>query len=293
MARMILIADSGSTKTDWTVSSDGRAVVSVHTQGLNPFHMSAGTIRRVLAGELLPRLCEEWQKAGQRAGNVAQAVGFVHFYGAGCTPALSPVVAEALQTAFPKADVEVQGDLLAVARALCQRREGIACILGTGANSCLYDGTKVVANTPPLGYILGDEGSGAVLGKSFLNGIFKGWLPERLRDSYLEWSGMSYDEVIGRVYRQPLANRFLASIVPFVASHVHDPAVGDMVRRGFRDFLRLNVAPYRRQDLSIGFVGGVAWQFRDMLCETVEACGYRMGKVERSPMDGLVAYHCR
>lgn len=277
---MFLIADSGSTKTDWAVVDGGCKVATVHTQGINPFHMSVSDICQVLESELLSLL--------------PSGIDHVFFYGSGCTPTMCGKVAGAIRKSMEGSGVErieVESDLVAVARALCQRHDGIACILGTGANSCLYDGKKIVANTPPLGYILGDEGSGAVLGRLFLNGIFKGWLSECLRDDYLKWSGMSYEDVIERVYRKPLANRFLASIVPFVALHVEEAEVKAMIKQGFRSFIQMNVASYGRKDLPIGFIGGVAWQFRQLLREVVDSCGYVMGNVEKTPMEGLIRYH--
>ena len=158
---MILIADSGSTKTDWLLVAEG--AYTIHTQGINPVHQSEAVIRDILCKEVLPAV-----------GMSVPVVEAVFFYGSGCTPQHIPVVERLLREAFPQSNqVEVQSDLVGAARALCGRHEGIACILGTGANSCLWDGGRIVQNTPALGYILGDEGSGAVLGRMFLNAIFK------------------------------------------------------------------------------------------------------------------------
>ena len=170
---MILIADSGSTKTDWAVVEDGRMVLAMATQGINPFHQERGNIETVIEEELLPKM-----------GNIDPEGIF--FYGSGCREDKVEMMCDILGHAFPQCGkIEAQGDLLAAARAVCGEHEGIACIMGTGANSCLYDGNRVVENTPPLGYILGDEGSGAVLGKLFVNALFKGQLPEPLKDEWL------------------------------------------------------------------------------------------------------------
>ena len=201
----ILIADSGSTKTDWSLTDgQGNVVMTCKTQGINPIHMQDAEVLQILKSELiLPESPQE-----------------VYFYGSGVTEAMKPRMNSLLQQAFPGAKVEAEGDMIGAARALFGNKPGIACILGTGANSCLYDGTKIVMNTPPLGYILGDEGSGAVLGKLFLNGIFKGSLPSAIKKRFLKWSGLDYPGIINKVYREPLANRFLASICPFISEQI-------------------------------------------------------------------------
>jgi N-acetylglucosamine kinase-like BadF-type ATPase len=193
---------------------------------------------------------------------------------------------------LPDADtVEVAGDLLGAARALCGSNEGIACILGTGANSCLYDGRQIIANTPPLGYVLGDEGSGAVLGIRFLNAVLKGLLPERLKTELLDWLQMTEADIIGRIYRQPLANRWLASLSLFIATHIDETDVRALVTDNFRQFFRRNVVQYGRRDLPVCFVGSIAHYYREQLGEAAAAEGFTLGRVEKSPVDGLTAYH--
>ena len=194
--------------------------------------------------------------------------------------------------AFPEAsEVTAESDLLGAARALCQHQEGVACILGTGANSCLYDGQQIVKNTPALGYILGDEGSGAVLGIRFLNALYKGALPDSLRREFETQMGLSMSDVINRVYRQPLANRWLASLSTFIHSHVDLPEVSAMVTENFRCFIRRNVLPYGRKDLPLNAVGSIAWHYRDQLQEAAEVEDFTLGTVVQSPMDGLISYH--
>ena len=182
----ILIADSGSTKTDWSLTDgQGNVVMTCKTQGINPIHMQDDEVLQILKSELiLPESPQE-----------------VYFYGSGVTEAMKPRMNSLLQQAFPGAKVEAEGDMIGAARALFGNKPGIACILGTGANSCLYDGCRMVMNTPPLGYILGDEGSGAVLGKLFLNGIFKGTLSSAIQKKFLDWSGLDYPAIINKVYR--------------------------------------------------------------------------------------------
>ena len=197
-----------------------------------------------------------------------------------------------LRKVFPDADrIEVESDLLGAARAVCQHQEGLACILGTGSNSCFYDGEKIVGNIPPMGYILGDEGSGAVLGKLFLNALFKGALPDGMKADFLQSSGLSYPEIIQRVYRQPMANRFLASTSLYISEHLDVPALWELVKQNFRDFFHKNIAQYGRHDLPVGAIGSIAYHYRDLLQEVAEEEGYNLSKIAKSPMEGLVAYH--
>ena len=276
---MILIADSGSTKTDWAVVDNGRQVVAMSTQGINPFHQDAENIATVIEEELLPKM-----------GNIEPEGIF--FYGSGCREDKVEMMCGILGKAFPQcARIEAQGDLLAAARAVCGEREGISCIMGTGANSCLYDGNRVVENTPPLGYILGDEGSGAVLGKLFVNALFKGQLPSELKDEWLEETGLSLNIIINKVYREPLANRFLASTSRFIHQHLSVEPLERMVVYNFREHFRRNVNQYGRKDLTVGAIGSVAYYYREQLQKAATVEGYTLGKVMRSPMDGLVRYH--
>ena len=276
---MILIADSGSTKTDWAVVDNGRQVVAMSTQGINPFHQDAENIATVIEEELLPKM-----------GNIEPEGIF--FYGSGCREDKVEMMCGILGKAFPQcARIEAQGDLLAAARAVCGEREGIACIMGTGANSCLYDGNRVVENTPPLGYILGDEGSGAVLGKLFVNALFKGQLPSELKDEWLEEPGLSLNIIINKVYREPPANRFLASTSRFIHQHLSVEPLERMVVYNFREHFRRNVNQYGRKDLTVGAIGSVAYYYREQLQKAATVEGYTLGKVMRSPMDGLVRYH--
>ena len=276
---MILIADSGSTNTDWLMAENGNEVLRITTQGLNPIHQQEEVICELMRCELLPQLD-------------GKSPDGVYFYGSGCNEFMSAKMEAALARVFPEChNLNVFSDLLAAARAVCGKSEGIACIMGTGANSCLYDGERIVANTPPLGYILGDEGSGAVLGKLFVNAVFKGLLPEEIKKAWLEESGMSYQYIINKVYREPLANRFLASLVPFMAKHIDAyPALQTMIVQEFQRFFRYNLIPYGRPDLPVGFVGGVAATFRTLLADAAEAEGFHLGVVMRAPLEGLL--HC-
>lgn len=271
---MKLIADSGSTKTDWVLADGNDVVGRYQTQGINPFHQSEDDILAILRSELAP--------------SIQQTPSTIQFYGSGVRPELEPVMQRLLSTVFPSAAVEAHGDLLGAARAVCGHSSGVACILGTGANSGLYDGRQIVSNTPPLGYILGDEGSGAVLGVRLLNALYKGFLPSSLLSAFETETGLSVADVIARVYRQPLANRFLASLSPFVNRHIDVPEMSQLVVDNFRCFFRRNVVQYNRPDLPVGFVGSIAYYYENQLRKAADAEGFTVGVVLKSPMEGLI-----
>ena len=274
---MILIADSGSTKTDWALV-DSPGVSVVHTQGISPVHQSREDISRIIQDELKPQL-----------GNAV--VTDVRFYGSGVRPELESVVEAVLRDSFTSvASVEAHSDMLGAARALCGKSEGIACILGTGGNSCYYDGNTIAGNTPAMGYILGDEGSGAWIGKRFLHDLYKEILPKNVLVEFEAETGLSLPLIINKVYREPMANRFLASLSPFVHSHKDEAGVRQMLIEGFSDFLNFNILPYERKDLSVSFVGSIAYFFEAELREAAEITGFTIGAIERSPLDGMIRF---
>lgn len=276
---MILIADSGSTKTDWCVADSGQIVQQIATQGINPYAQSSDEIIDILRDELVPQLVD------------LQEIEAVYFYGSGCTQAMIPTVEGVLRMVLRLDNVQVHSDLMGAARALCDNNEGIACILGTGANSCLYDGTQIVMNTPPLGYILGDEGSGAVLGRSLVNALFKGLLSDGLRNKFIAETRLTQVEIIDKVYRQPLPNRFLASLSTFIYRHIDNEELQNLVINNFRLFIRSNIARYNRRDLPLNFIGSIASVYEPQLRKAASIEGFCLGKVERSPMQGLIKYH--
>ena len=295
---MILIADSGGSKTDWALveeeKADNRQILKGRTQGLNPFHQSEDVILHALECELNPIFQVMDLKGGcvHTKDDVIEQITKIFFYGAGCTSETSYAMRKALMKHFPKAEVEVDSDLLGAARAVCGYEPGIACILGTGANSCLYDGKKITQNIPPLGYILGDEGSVAVLGKLFLNGIFKGSLSEDIKEKYLKWSGLTYPQIIDKVYRQPLANRFLAGISLFIKENLKYYELRDLVIYNFQCFFEKNVLCYPSDSIrTLSAVGGVASAFEGELRACAEHFNYKIGKVIDAPIDGLIGYY--
>lgn len=276
---MKLIADSGSTKTDWCVVDDGRVAARVSGQGINPLQQECGLIEHIMANELAGRLSD------------VEKIGSVEFYGAGCRDGMVTVMEDVLRKVFVNAEsIKVGSDMLGAARALFGDGDGIACILGTGANSCLYDGGAIVANVPPLGYILGDEGSGAVLGKLFVNAMFKGGLPEALKKDFLSETGLTLSGIIYKVYKEPMANRFLAGISPFIHKHLDDEKVNALVVGNLKDFFRRNVNLYGRPGAAVGAVGSIAYYYERQLSEAAAAEGYSLCKVLKSPMEGLLEY---
>ena len=278
---MILIADSGSTKTDWCVAKDGFTVKRFTTQGINPYHQDERRINGIVLDELLPQTGEYKIKK-------------IVFYGSGCREETIPAMKTILHSAFNNnIEVEIYSDLLGAARAICGHEEGIACILGTGSNSCLYDGKKIIGNIPPLGYILGDEGSGATLGKIFINEMLKNNQMSDLKKEFLQVLQMTEGDIIDRVYRQPMANRFLASLAPFIHSHIERHEVNEIVTENFRQFLLKNVKRYHRDDLQVSFIGSIAWHFKSQLLQSALGENVYVGSVEKSPMDGLLRYHFR
>ena len=283
---MILIADSGSTKTDWCVLSTSDSVLSTFTtQGLNPYHQSPDLISATL-GEVRARVeaCRPYDSGDLR----------VFFYGSGVRPEQEAPMVALLRKSLPEAAcVEAHSDMLGAARALCGRKKGIASILGTGANSCLYDGEQIVQNTPALGYIIGDEGSGAVLGKRFIHDLYGGRLSDELKADFETETGLSLPVIIDRVYRQPMANRFLGSFCEYIPNHVHMAAVHNLVVENFCAFLTCHIAPYGRRELPVSCVGSVAWYFKDELHEAARLEGFKLGIILQSPMQGLVQYHTK
>lgn len=275
---MILIADSGSTKTDWALVEGVQHTV-VTTQGINPFHQSREEILRIMNEELRPQVKD-------------RHVDRVCFYGSGVRPEMEPVMEALFREAFPSlTSAEAHSDLLGAARALCGRNEGIACILGTGANSCLYDGDHIVKNKPALGYILGDEGSGAVIGKRFLHDLYSGYLSENIKIDFEASTGLSLPEIIRRVYREPMPNRFMASLSTYIHDHLGHPELHELVTNCLAEFFIVHIDPYHRRDLPVSFVGSIAWYYQEALYEVADDLDFVIGTIMRSPLEGLVRYH--
>lgn len=273
---MILIADSGSTKTEWVLVGAG-AEQTCLTEGMNPVHLSADAMADMLRMQFtLP----------------VEQVDVLYFYGAGCIPEKRPEMERMLRGLFRVETVEVESDLTGAARALCGRDRGVACILGTGSNSCLYDGQTIVKNIPPLGFILGDEGSGAAIGKKLVGDLFKGILPPELKEEFLQEYGLTYPEIIEAVYRRPMPGRFLAGFAPFVKKHLDRPEVEAIVTGAFSEFAERNLLQYDEAiELPVSFTGSIAAHFEPQLRRAMERYGLCVGVVASAPMAGLIEYH--
>lgn len=274
---MILIADSGSTKTDWALIDNNRRVTRFATSGINPVVLGEEKVRLILTKELLPCIEDK------------NNIDTVRFFGAGCTTAKIPEMEQIFHDLFSKAkDILVASDMLGAAIAACGSNMGIAAILGTGSNSCLFDGQNIIQHTACLGYILGDEGSGAVLGKHFLNGILKGTLPQDLCNEFYSKTGLTQDIIINKVYRGDAPNRFLASMSPFIHAHIDIPELRELVINNFRAFFRNNITQYGHPEIPVNFVGSLAFHYISELQEAAYLEGFSIGKLIKSPIEGLI-----
>ena len=276
---MILIADSGSTKTHWCWKDESGKEHLLTSNGINPFLQTQEVILRILKDELVQHL--------------PQGTHFeqIFFYGAGCTPEKSVLVKECIETCFPHTAVEVTSDLVGAARSLCQREPGIACILGTGSNSCAYDGEKITSSVSPLGYILGDEGSGAVLGRTLLGDCLKKQLPPAVCDDFFAIYQLTPAEILNKVYREPMPNRFMASLTPFLSAHREVPEIHRLLVEHFTRFFQRNVMQYAYTQLPIHLTGSIAWYFKEEVTEAAQSLGLLLGKFIQSPIEGLKEYH--
>ena len=298
---MILIADSGSTKVHWCLLTASGQQTDVRTEGINPVLQPYETICETISNQLLPQIGKLlW------AGTVTH----VFFYGAGCTPEKKGLVKEALESVFKKAEVTVESDMLGAARGLLGDKEGVACILGTGSGSCWYNGETIAWSVPSLGYILGDEGSGATLGKRLVGDLLKGQLGvqnteygvqtelqeegsqesnEDLKELFFEEMGTSMADIIEHVYRQPFANRYLAGLSRVFANQIKEARIHALVHAHFVEFIRRNLVQYKVSTFS--FVGSIAYYYRPILEEAMRDEGLQVGVVLQDPIEGLKAYH--
>jgi len=278
---MILIADGGSTKTDWRlISKQNEILKSIQTIGFNPYLSTSVEIEEILWKELDPFI-----------GN--SNLNQIFYYGAGCsTISKNEIVSDAFGKLFPHAEIFVFHDLLGAARALCGNNEGIACILGTGSNSCLYDGNQIVKNMPSLGYFFGDEGSGAALGKMLLKEYLHNDLPPELKITFESKYPFSLENILDAVYSKPKPSRFLASFSEFIFACQDHPYIENLICENFRNFFRYFVMPYPHySELQINCSGSIAFHYTSFLNKVAAESGITVNKVIQSPIEGLVQYH--
>ena len=275
---MQLIADSGSTKVDWRAIKEDGSVVEISTEGINPVFQTREQILDIFNTKLVPVL-----------GN---GVKQIFFYGAGVvSPEICGALSGYFKEVFPESECYAASDVLAAARALGGHKPGIACILGTGSNSCMYDGKDIVKNVRAGGFILGDEASGGYLGKRLISDFIKGLLPKEIEDVFVERYGLDYMAIVQKVYKESLPSRFLASFSPFLNEFKEHPYIHNLLRSSFDEFFKRNIVHYDYKNNDVNFVGSIAYYYRPIIEESAAAQGMKVGKIIKSPIDGLVEYH--
>ncbi|MEZ5103536.1 MAG: ATPase [Draconibacterium sp.] len=276
---MKLIADSGSTKTSWCFIDDNKNTSFFSTTGINPFFRSSKDIET----ELREKLKELFEKDIQQ----------IIFYGAGIiNEEKGNIVKSALKTIFSNSNIEAHSDLLAAAHATLGKSKGIASILGTGSNSCFYNGNKITEHIPPLGFILGDEGSGAVLGRKLLGDYLKTIMPLPLREKFEARFQFSYSEFMDGVYRKERPNLFLANLVPFIKENISERYCEELIKTSFNEFVKRNISNYYNfQEVPLSFVGSVAFYFQEQLKSVLRENNLRLGIILKEPLNGLVNYY--
>jgi glucosamine kinase len=277
---MKLIADSGGTKTQWCGISDTSDSDIVTTIGLNPNFVTGSAIMEVIISQVIPKLKKE---------NIEE----VWFYGAGCAgEAASQKVREAIIDILPEAFVTVETDLTGAARGLLGHRGGYVCMIGTGSNSGFYDGEKISENVPPLGFILGDEGSGAALGKKLLADYLRGLMPNPLSEEFRKRYGAEKDDVVKHVYSGVFPSKFIGGFVRFIKEYIDKDYCQKLVRSSFEEFVERNLKLYNINSITdIAVSGSVAWYFRGILEEVFRNNGFRITRIVKDPINGLISYH--
>ncbi len=276
---MILIADSGSTKTEWRLIGEPKLTDNTCiTKGINPFHQTTEEILTSLKESFTLKMDE---------------IDEIHFYGAGCaTPEKNNIVKRALYIFFGTDNITVDSDLTGAARSLCGNKAGIACILGTGSNSCLYDGKNIAQHVSPLGYLIGDEGSGAFMGKQLLGDILKNLLPQHIIDLFWQEYPTDRAEILDNIYKKPLVSRYLAQYTKFLSKYINLPELDQLVTEAFGIFIKRNLLQYNNVlHLEINFTGSVAYYFQPQLKRALNQHNLTLGVIAQAPMNGLEQYH--
>ncbi len=278
---MILIADSGATKTDWRLADSERKIHQFRSKGFSPYMQTSEEIADLIKLDL-----------GDKFNH--QQVTNVYYYGTGCSSEDNrQVIYKGMITNFPNAKIEINHDLLGAARSLCQHQSGIAAIIGTGSNSCYYDGTNIKENVPSLGYILGDEGSGAHLGKKFLKHYFEMELPTEIHELFFDTYHLTNETFLENVYGKPFANRYLASFVPFLLRQKQHPYLSALIYDSFIEYFNYQICRYtKHKEVLTNFTGSVAFYFADILRQAADEKHIRVGIITESPIAGLTLFHC-
>lgn len=273
-----LIADSGATKTEWCLINGNKKTIFI-TQGMSPYFISAEQMQNILTEEVKPQIKKKIDK--------------IYYYGTGCSnPDNIKMVLQVFKKVFADTAIEVNHDLMAAARALCRNEKGIACILGSGSNSCYYNGKKIVKNSPGLGYILGDEGSGAYLGKKVIQYYLYNTFDEDLRARFDAKFVTTGTEILNAVYKKPLPNRYMASFAIFLAENRGHYMIENIIEDGLNDFFFQHIYKYKESwTLPVHFTGSIAYGFKDVLIEMCKLYQLQLGRVLKNPMQGLIEYH--
>lgn len=276
---MILIADSGSTKTEWKVINNEIPQESIFSSGINPYFLTGEKIFHLLQKEL--------------DGIPSGSFSHVYFYGTGCnSQAKENTVKEAISRFFSPHEIFVGSDLLAAARSLCLDQPGIACIIGTGSNSCFYNGSEIISNVAPLGYILGDEAGAAVIGRKLISGVLKKQYSKKVVDLFFDTYKISPAEILENVYMRPFPNRFLGQFAKFISANIQIPELQEIIISCFEDFIKRNILQYPESKfLPIHFTGSIAYYFRSFLEDLLISKKLKPGIVTLSPMENLINYH--
>lgn len=276
---MILIADSGSTKTEWSLIEKDKSFKSLITSGINPFYQDTSDIVNTLQSEL--------------SSYIIPNPGHIYFYGAGCSnPEKINLVINALRQVFPSGSIFAGSDLLGATRSLCQSMPGIACILGTGSNSCYYNGKEIIHHVPPLGYMLGDEGGGAALGKKLIADILKRQLPQPIINLFFDTYRVSPEEILAKVYNDSFPNRYLAQYTKFLSQNIHIAEIEDLVIKSFNEFICRNILQYKQSSSAeIHFTGSIAYYFKSQLSKSLKAYHLNEGRITMTPSPDLIKYH--
>lgn len=277
---MILIADSGGSKTDWRLIQKDGSIGQASAPGFNPYYQPIEDLKKNVQEILLPKINTD-------------PVQKIFFYGAGVSSVKNQLtIKSAFLEFFPEAQIEIGWDLLAAARALCGHEPGIACIMGTGSNSCLYDGEKIIGNVANLGWILADEGSGANIGRKFLVDYLRKVMPEKLADQFHLRFPLSREEFLEKVYQQEKPSAFLASFAKFIFQHLDDPYCYKLIYDSFAEFYENNVMKYDNyQNLKVHFTGSIAFYFSDILRQVANDKGITVKNILEGPIAGLTLFH--
>jgi len=277
---MILIADSGSTKTSWVLADGNKAIQHIETSGYNPYYYKDEGLFNTLKKELTPQL-------------ISSNIKKISFYGSGCSSeANCTMVKSALSQLFSKCFIEVNHDLYGAALALLHNNRGIACILGTGSNSCYWDGNMVVNNVPSVGYLLGDEGSGTYIGKLILKGILEEKAPLEIRNAFYLQHNITFEGVLNIIYNETHPNRFISKVSIFAEKNINNKWVRNTVKQSFIDFIDNQIKQYNGyQNMEVSFTGSVAHYYKKILLETCEEYDIKTGIILKDPIGGLFKYH--